>query len=76
MVSSIGLYHFSVGLPTVLEVHLNSRPIRRLAHPNVEIFPLPRLEEHDIITVVELGQFVELVQLCLRVELRILATVG
>lgn len=38
---------------TILQMHLDSRPIRRLAHPDIKILSLPRLEEKHIVAVVE-----------------------
>jgi len=61
---------------TVLEMHLQGRAIGRFADPYVEVFALSRFEEEDVVAVVELGQFVELVELGLGVELRIFAAVG
>ena len=46
---------------TVLHVHLDRWPIRRLAHPNVQVFTFPRFEEHDIIAIIELSELVQLV---------------
>ncbi len=60
---------------TILKMHLDSRSIRRFAHPYVEIFALPRLKEQNVIAIVQLGKFVELVELCLCVQLRVFATV-
>ncbi len=61
---------------TVLEMHLHGRAIGRFADPYIEVFALSRFEEKDVVAVVELGEFVELVELGLGVELRIFATVG
>jgi hypothetical protein len=59
-----------------LYVELDSRAIGHLAHPHVQILPLPGLKEHDIVAVVKLRQLVELVQLGLGIELGVLAPVG
>lgn len=56
-------------------MHLNSRSIWRLAHPCVQIFALARLEEKNIVAVVEFSELVQLVELGLGVELCFLATV-
>lgn len=61
---------------TVLEVHLHGRAIGRFADPYVEIFALSRFKEEDVVAVVELGEFVELVELGFGVELRIFAAMG
>ena len=61
---------------TILQVHLDGRPIRRLAHPNVQVFPLARLEEEHIVAIVELGQLVQLVELGFRVKFGVFAAVG
>lgn len=60
---------------TILKMHLDCWPIRRFAHPYVEIFALPRLEEQNVVAIIQLGKFVELVKLCLCVQLRVFATV-
>lgn len=61
---------------TVLEMHLHGRAIGRFADPYVEVFALSGFEEEDVIAVVELGKFVQLVELGLGVQLRIFAAVG
>lgn len=58
---------------TILQVKLDRRSIGYLAHPNIEILPFSRLEEENIVAILNGGEFVELVQLRLRVELGILA---
>lgn len=40
---------------TILKMHLYGRPIRRFAHPDVEIFAFASFEEKDIIAIVKLG---------------------
>ena len=57
-------------------MHLHRRSIRRFAHPYVKIFPFPGFEEEDVVAVVEFGQFIELVELCLSIELGIFPAVG
>lgn len=65
-----------LGQLTVLNVELDGRAIGNLAHVEVQVLPFPRLEEENIVAVVELGQLVELVQLRLGIELGVFATVG
>jgi hypothetical protein len=60
---------------TVLGVELDCRAVGHLAEPHVQILPFPRLEEHDVVAVVEFGQLVELVQLGLGVELDVFPAV-
>lgn len=60
---------------TILEVKFHSWAVGCFAHPYVEVFPLPRFEEQDIVAIVEFGEFVELVELCLGIELCIFTTV-
>jgi hypothetical protein len=57
-------------------MHLDGRSIRRLAHPCIQVLAFAGLEEEHIIAVVEFGQFVELVEFCLGVQLCFLAAVG
>lgn len=42
----------------VLEVELDGGTVRRLAHPDVEILAFARLEEEDIVAVVEISELV------------------
>ena len=60
---------------TVLQMHLDGRPVGRFADPDVEVFAFACFEEHHIVAVVQLGELVELVQLGLRVELGIFPAV-
>ena len=60
---------------TVLQVHLDRRPVGRFAHPYVKVLALARLEEENVVAVVELGKFVELVELSFRVEFCVFAAV-
>ena len=39
--------------PTILHVHFHCWPVRRFAHPYVEIFSFPSFEEEHIIAIVE-----------------------
>lgn len=61
---------------TVLGVELDRRAVGNLAEPHVQILALARLEEHDIVAVVELGKLVQLVKLGLGIELDVFAAVG
>lgn len=56
-------------------MHLHGRAIGSFAHPYVEIFALARFKEENIVTVVEFGEFVELVEFGFCIELRIFAAV-
>ena len=56
-------------------MHLHGRAIGCFAHPYVKIFALTGFEEQNIITVVEFGKFIELVELRFGVEFRIFAAV-
>lgn len=47
---------------TVLEVHFHRWTIRGFAHPAIEILSFSRFEKEDIIAVVQLGEFIELVE--------------
>lgn len=57
-------------------MELDSRSVWRLAHPDVEILAFAGLEEENIVAVVQVGKFVQLVEFCLGVELCVLAAVG
>jgi hypothetical protein len=48
---------------------LDRRPIGHFTHPHIKIFSFARLEEEQIVAVVQLGELVELVELRLGVEL-------
>ena len=56
-------------------MHLDSRPIRCFAHPDVQIFTLPCFKKKHIVAVVEFSKFVELVELSLGVKFGIFAAV-
>lgn len=58
---------------TILKVHLNGGSVRGFTHPSVQIFALSCLKEEDIVAVVKLCQFVQLIKLSFGVELRIFA---
>jgi hypothetical protein len=60
----------------ILEMEFHGWAIGRLRHPEVEILALACLEEENVVAVVELGEFVELVEFCLRVQLDVFAGVG
>lgn len=57
-------------------MELDGRPVRDFAKPNIQILALPCLEEEHVVAVVELGQLVQFVQLCLGVEFCIFSAVG
>jgi hypothetical protein len=59
----------------VLAVHFDCGAIGRFREPNVEVFAFARFEEHDVVAVVEVGEFVELGQLRFGVEFGIFAAV-
>lgn len=61
---------------TVLEVHLYGGAIGGFAHPDVEVFAFAGFEEEDVVAVVEVGEFVELVEFCFGVEFGVFTTVG
>lgn len=60
---------------TVLEMHLDCWAVGDLAHPYVEIFAFARLEEEDVVAVVQVGELAELVELGFGVELGVLFAV-
>ena len=60
----------------VLAVHLERGPVGRFGEPDVEVFALARLEVHDVVAVVEVGELVELLQLGFGVEFGVFAGVG
>jgi hypothetical protein len=64
-----------LGCVDVLAVHFDSRAVRRLGQPEVEILALAGLEEHDVVAVVEVGKLVELRELGLGVEFGVFARV-
>ena len=43
---------------TILEVHFHGWPVRRFAHPYVEVFAFAGFEKEDIVAVVEVGELV------------------
>ena len=57
-------------------MHLHCRTVWRLAHPQVEVFPLSRLEEENVVTVIEVGKFIQLVELCFRIQFGVFAAMG
>lgn len=61
---------------TVLGMELNGRTVGDLAEPHVQILALARLEEHNVVAVVKLGELVQLVKLGLGIELDVFAAVG
>ena len=63
------------GSSTVLHMHLHGRSIRCFAHPQVKILSFSRLEEEYIVAIVQLREFVQLVEFGFRVEFCIFAAV-
>jgi len=59
----------------VLTVHLDGGAVRRLRQPDVEILAFAGFEEHDVVAVVEVGEFVKLGELGLCVEFGVFARV-
>ena len=57
-------------------MQLERRAIGRFGQPDVQVFALARLEEEDVVAVVEVGELVELGQLGLGVEFGVFAGVG
>jgi len=57
-------------------VHLERGAIGRLGEPDVEVFAFARLEVHDVVAVVEVGELVELLELGFGVEFGVFAGVG
>ena len=60
----------------VLTVHFDRGAVGGLGEPDVEVFAFARLEEHDVVAVVEVGELVELGELGFGVEFGIFAAVG
>ena len=60
----------------VVQVKLNGGAVGGLCDPDVEILALAGFEEEDIVAVVEVCKFVELVELGFGVELCVFATMG
>ena len=61
--------------PTILEVHLDRRSIGRLAYPDIEVLPFPRLKKHYVVAIVEFRELVQLVEFGLCIKLCVLAAV-
>lgn len=61
---------------TVLYMTFNGGTIWGFAHPYVQILALARLEEEDVVAIVEIRQLIKLVKFCFRVEFCIFAAVG
>lgn len=57
-------------------MQLDAGSVGRFAHPHVQILPLPRLEEEDVVAVVQVRNLVQMVQLRLGVQLCVFAPVG
>ena len=60
----------------VLRVHFDRRAVWGFGQPNVEVFAFARLEEEDVVAVVEVGELVELVELGFCVEFGVFFAVG
>lgn len=56
-----------MGLDTILNVQLDAWPVRGFAHPHVKILPFSRLEEENVVAVVEVCNLVQVIELRLRV---------
>jgi hypothetical protein len=59
----------------ILAVEFYGGTVRGFGEPDVEILAFAGFEEEDVVAVVEVGEFVELVQLGFRVELGVFAGV-
>ena len=60
----------------ILDVKFHGGSIRRFGYPKVQVLVLSALEKEHIVTVVELGNFVQLVQVLLGVELGLFSGMG
>lgn len=60
---------------TVLEMAFYGWAVGGFAHPDVEVFALAGFEEEDVVAVVEVGELVQLVELCFGVEFCVFAAV-
>jgi len=56
-------------------MHLDRRAVGWFREPDVEVLALTRLEEDDVVAVVEVGELVELRELGLGIEFGIFAAV-
>jgi len=56
-------------------VHLDRRTVWWFAHPEVEIFALARFEEEDVVAVVHVGEFVQLIKFAFGIEFGVFAAV-
>ena len=55
----------------VLHMHLDTRAVRGLRRPEVQVFVSPRLEVERVVAVVEVGQFGKKIEMLLRVQFRV-----
>lgn len=55
----------------VLDVHLETRPVRCLRRPEIQVLVPPRLEVECVVAVVQVRELGEEVQVVLRVQLRV-----
>ncbi len=60
---------------TVLQMELDGRAVGDFCQPQVKIFAFPCFGKQTIVAIVQLGKFVELVQLRLGIELDLFTTV-
>lgn len=60
----------------ILHVELYSWSIGGFAHPEIEVLPFAGFEEEDVVAVVEVGDFVEVVEFGFGVEFGVFAAVG
>ena len=60
----------------VLTVQFDGWPVGRFGQPDVQVLAFARLEEHDVVAVVEVGELVELVEARFGVEFSVFAAVG
>jgi hypothetical protein len=61
-------------LLTILHMHFHCRPIRCLAHPQIQILAFPGLKEENIVAIIKFSELIQLVQFRFRVEFHILST--
>lgn len=54
-------------LDTILYVQLDAWSVWSFAHPHVKILPFSRLEEEDVVAVVEICDLIQVIKLRLRV---------
>lgn len=57
-------------------MHLHGRTIGWFAHPQVEVLPFSRLKEEDVVAIIEISKFVQLIELRFRIQLGVFSTMG